>query len=92
MTRLKTGEGPPCIFEGFPVEQCIVWVVINSVPNSDDLYPEVRCALRHWRVALMPSERVGRPESDVEVNMDVDFVELVPWQLWNTRWAPTTHK
>ena len=25
MTRLKTGEGPPCIFEGFPVEQCIVW-------------------------------------------------------------------
>eukprot|EP00913_Durusdinium_trenchii_P014740 g13827.t2 len=32
-------------------------------------------------VALMPSERAGRPESPHDANMDVDFVELVQWLL-----------
>eukprot|EP00434_Breviolum_minutum_P000940 symbB.v1.2.000827.t1/scaffold49.1/size384103/11 len=50
---------------------------LGALPETAMARVAVRCALRHWRVALMPSERVGRPESDVEVNMDVDFVELV---------------
>lgn len=54
----------------------------GSLPRCHGNHPwpcQVHFLHQDLQVALMPSERLGRPWSATDANLDVDFVQLVPW-------------